>query len=256
LVYPFAIAATLLPLALMLRSRVLYVMTFAGITASLAVITGEESSARFVMLAIVLGGFLTWSIGEWHRASGVLQELGNWTAGLGITALGVSAYIWSFRDLWRIPMGNTLRSESDKWMVPVAAATLVGVVFLVRAWSSKNAQGERHLLQAGLATATLLLSGCVLLSLSSNRHYVYPVILTNLAAVILAAVAIWNGIVDERRIAFWLGSVFAVLLIISRFLEYDTSLMIKSLVFILCGLAVMLAGTTYERYLRRKEATQ
>ena len=43
---------------------------------------------------------------------------------------------------------------------------------------------------------------------------------TNLAALILGAIIIGLGLIDERRLAFWLGSLYLVLLILSRFLEY------------------------------------
>jgi hypothetical protein len=59
---------------------------------------------------------------------------------------------------------------------------------------------------------------------------------------------------DERRLAFWIGTLFTVLLIISRFLEYETSLLTKSAAFTLCGVAMIAAGIAYENHLRRKEA--
>jgi hypothetical protein len=58
---------------------------------------------------------------------------------------------------------------------------------------------------------------------------------------------------DERRIAFWAGTLFTVLLILSRFLEYDTSLLTKSAAFTICGVAMIAAGISYENHLRRKE---
>jgi general stress protein CsbA len=68
---------------------------------------------------------------------------------------------------------------------------------------------------------------------------------------ILAAVIIGASLIDERRAVFWLGSLYLVLLILSRFLEYETSLLVKSAAFLACGVAVILAGISYEKYLRR-----
>jgi len=45
---------------------------------------------------------------------------------------------------------------------------------------------------------------------------------------------------------------YLVLLILSRFLEYETSLLVKSAAFVACGVAVIVAGVSYEQYLRRK----
>jgi hypothetical protein len=62
-------------------------------------------------------------------------------------------------------------------------------------------------------------------------------------------------LIDEQRVVFWLGSLYMVLLILSRFLEYETSLMVKAAAFLACGIAVILAGMSYERYLRRKDSS-
>jgi uncharacterized membrane protein len=253
-IYPFGVAAALLPLAWAVRSRVLYALTFAGVIAALGVLAGEDgNAARFVMLALALGGLMTWAVGEWHRVSGVRAEFGNVTAGLGLASLAAAAYVWSFRDIWQHLSGD--RRHGFWWAIPVAAATLVGLALLVRARAAESAHIERRTLQAGVLLAALLLGGSAALSFGGGGATL-PTVGANLAAIALAAVAVWSGIADERRTAFWLGSLFLVLLVISRFLEYETSLLTKSAAFIACGLAVMLAGTAYEKFLRRKEAVQ
>jgi len=87
----------------------------------------------------------------------------------------------------------------------------------------------------------------------SNGEFLFTVT-TNLAALILAAIIIGVGLIDERRLAFWLGSLYLVLLVLSRFLEYETSLLVKSVAFLACGITVIIAGISYEKYLRRKAA--
>lgn len=87
----------------------------------------------------------------------------------------------------------------------------------------------------------------------SNGEFLFTVT-TNLAALILAAIIIGVGLIDERRLAFWLGSLYLVLLILSRFLEYETSLLVKSAAFLACGVTVIIAGISYEKYLGRKTA--
>lgn len=251
-VYPFALAATLLPLAWQVRSRVLYVLAFLGIVGALGTLAGEDgNAARFVMLAFALGGLMMWAIGEWHRVSGVHAEFGNITAGLGLAALALTAYSWSFHYLWQHPSHH--QQHGYFWAIPVALAGLTALALLTHIWSAESARKERLSLQFGVLMAALLLAGCAGLSFIWSGATL-PTVGTNVAALVLAAVAVWNGIVAERRIAFWLGSVFALLLIITRFLEYETSLLVKSAAFIACGVAVMLSGAAYERYLRRKEA--
>jgi hypothetical protein len=107
------------------------------------------------------------------------------------------------------------------------------------------------LLAAGILCASSLLSGAS--ANLSNGEFLFTVT-TNLAAFILAAIIIGVGLIEERRLAFWLGSLFLVLLILSRFLEYETSLLLKSAAFLACGVTVIIAGISYEKYLRSKAA--
>ena len=104
----------------------------------------------------------------------------------------------------------------------------------------------------GVLCASSLLSGAS--ANISNGEFLFT-LTTNLAALILAAVIIGVGLIAERRLAFWLGSLYVVLLILSRFLEYDTSLLVKSAAFLVCGVAVIVAGISYEKYLRRDVGT-
>jgi hypothetical protein len=60
---------------------------------------------------------------------------------------------------------------------------------------------------------------------------------------------------EERRLAFWAGSLFVATLVVSRFFEYESSLLLKSAAFMVCGAVTMLAGVAYEKFLHRREAT-
>ncbi|MGD0077467.1 MAG: DUF2157 domain-containing protein, partial [Sedimentisphaerales bacterium] len=58
----------------------------------------------------------------------------------------------------------------------------------------------------------------------------------------------------DRQI-FWAGILFTALVIASRFLEYETGLVIKAVIFITCGIAIILAGVGFENYLRKRRIT-
>jgi uncharacterized membrane protein len=107
-------------------------------------------------------------------------------------------------------------------------------------------------LTIGVLTAGGILCASSLLARSdaANGESLFT-ITTNFAALIVAAVIIAASLIDERRAVFWLGSLYLVLLILSRFLEYETSLLVKSAAFLACGVAVIFAGVSYEQYLRR-----
>jgi uncharacterized membrane protein len=253
--YPFAIAAALLPLAWMIRSRFLYTMTSLGIIITLCTVAGVEGdSGRYIVLAMTASGLLCWTLGETHTLSGIRQEFGYPTTGLGIAALSIAAYRWSFHDAWERPY---YPAESRYfWIIPVAAAAITGFVLMARLWSRESSENENRAKILSVMSVVVLLCCGVLLNHFNNSSIIFPTIGANIAALLLAFLAVRDGIQTERRTHFWLGSLFGMLIIVSRFFEYESSLLLKSAAFIACGTAVILAGVIYERSMRRSEVMQ
>lgn len=240
--YPLILGVSLLPLAWIIRSRVLYAGTLLGVITAACVVAGAQGSGRQLLFTMAAGGMFLGALGEFHRASESRREFANVTAGFGLGLLALAAYIWSFHDLWDRSSFGPMRSL---WAFLFLALSLAISLW---AWS----QTERF--QPLLAVGVLLVGGILSLSsLLSDGEFLFTAAI-NLAALILAAVIIGVGLIDERRLAFWLGSLYLVLLILSRFLEYETSLLIKSAAFLACGVAVIVAGISYEKYLRRNAA--
>lgn len=71
----------------------------------------------------------------------------------------------------------------------------------------------------------------------------------NVEMFLLAAGLIRIGLGRGNRSAFWGGLVLLTLQITSRTFEYNTDLLFKSLVFVLCGVGVIAAGLWFERHL-------
>jgi uncharacterized membrane protein len=245
--YPLILALALLPLAWIIRSRVLYAGTLLGIIMAACVLAGYQGSGRQLLFTMAAGGMFMWTLGQLHRASELRIEFANITWGLGLGLLAVTAYIWSFHFLWDASEFGPMRSL---WAF---LFFLLAITFSLLMWG-RAIQTQR------LFTAGILLAGGILCASSllhgasantSDGEFLFTVT-TNLAALILAAIIIGVGLIDERRLAFWLGSLYVVLLILSRFLEYETSLLVKSAVFLTCGVAIIVAGISYEKYLRRK----
>jgi uncharacterized membrane protein len=249
LAYPLILAIALLPLAWIIRSRVLYAGTLLGIIMAASVLAGYQGSARQLLFTMAAGGMFMWTLGELHRASEWRMEFASITWGLGLGLLAVTAYVWSFHDLWDALVFGPMRSL---WAFLFFS---LSIAFSLLMWG--RARQPQPLLTAGVLLAGGILCASSLLSGASanisNGEFLFTVT-TNLAALILAAVIIGVGLIDERRLAFWLGSLYLVLLVLSRFLEYETSLLVKSAAFLACGVTVIIAGISYEKYLRRKAA--
>ena len=259
MILPLLIAALFLPLAWQLRSRVLYVASYAGITFMLCSFAAERySSGKYVLITMIVGGFAAWAAGEFHRVKNLRPEFGNPTAALGILILGGSAYIWSFHWWWRdrdwAASSSDVASPKFYWAIPTLIIALIGLALVVLVIQQLSAAGERRLLILGITVAAAILILCALIGGANRGDMTLLTISVNFAALIIAAVAIAIGVMDERRLAFWTGTLFTMLLILSRFLEYETSLLTKSAAFTLCGVAMIAAGIAYENHLRRKEA--
>lgn len=188
------------------------------------------------------GGLFMWTLGQLHRAAGWRREFANITAVLGLTLLATTAYIWSFHDLWTTPKLRLMQS-------------LLAILFLVLSITATFLLSQRERQTHLWLITGVWVVGSLLTCASLINAEIPFTIITNLAALTLAAAMIGISLIDEQRVAFWLGSLYLVLLIISRFLEYETSLLVKSAAFLACGVAVILAGISYEKYLRRKDAS-
>ena len=76
--------------------------------------------------------------------------------------------------------------------------------------------------------------------------------LSNVACLVLSAGLIANSFRAEDRRFFWAGVLFVALVIASRFFEYETGLLLKAVVFITCGIGLILAGVGFENYLKKR----
>jgi uncharacterized membrane protein len=248
IVYPPLLAVALFPLAWAIRSRALNTLTFLGLIFSLPVLALVRfNDGRNALIAVAAGGFVAWAAGEFHRATGIRREFGNPAAYLGLAALAISAYQWSFHWGWQ---GERIFAGSHfYWLIPTGFAIAIGVALLAKAWARMDDSQRRT--AAGVVVASLLLCLSPLLNRFGEA---WPTVLVNAAALVIASVYIGKGIVEERRLAFWAGSLFVATLIVSRFFEYESSLLLKSAAFIVCGAVTMLAGVAYEKFLHRREA--
>ena len=255
LLYPLALAAFLIPLAWAVRSRVLYAGTLLAIAITTAVLANYDGSPRQVLLSMAASGLFIWTLGELHRVTGRRGEFADVTAGLGLSFLAMTAYIWSFHDIWDLS-----GSYRDAPPGPAFLFVLLPVLLLVLSIAAsllllrKEREARRQLIIGVLIAGALLCGSSLLANAGAPYRNSLLTIAVNVAALLVAAVAIGTSLIEERRVIFWLGTLYVVLLILSRFLEYETSLLLKSAAFLACGVAVILGGISYERYLRRKDA--
>jgi uncharacterized membrane protein len=72
----------------------------------------------------------------------------------------------------------------------------------------------------------------------------------NILLAVLSLGMMREGLGTGARSPFWWGLVVLTLQILSRVLEYETGLLVESVVFVACGIGVILVGLWFERYVR------
>jgi len=245
LLYPLGIAISLITLAWTLRSRVLYTTSLLAIITATCFLAGSGGNGSQLLFAMAASALFIWLLGQLHRISGWHREFATPAAALGLSLLAATAYIWSFSGVWRV---SPERRTPSLWASVFLLLSIAGAFLLLR--------DKRHshpgLIIGVLAAGGLLCGSALLVIMGSAERELPYVMIANLAALILAAVMVGTSLIDERRSLFWLGSLYVVLLILTRFLEYETSLLVKSAAFLACGVAVIFAGMKYEQYIRRK----
>lgn len=167
-----------------------------------------------------------------------------------ISVLGL-LYVWGFRGIY-----NTFYTAVEKtsaWQhllrLDPNRLTIIALVILVIFLAVDHFR-VFQMLSADMMTTDGMVgisALCLSLALSFGHLFGLVLVLINLAYFALAAAISWQGLHQGQRWRFWLGLLALTLQILTRFFEYDTGLLLRSVVLICCGVGVILAGLRFER---------
>jgi hypothetical protein len=242
----------MLPLAWRLRSRVLFVVAVLGTSVAAGVAAGNETSEGSAVVATFLAAaaaLLAWPLA--FAPGGTGADLGRMARPLGMAGFAVLAYACSFHETaGEFAYGN-LEGESTMWWLAAGPLLVAGAAFLVE---GARREGVGALRSRNAATAAALAGVLLLLAaMAAPEETVLLAIAGNLALAAPAVAALLVSVRDLERGPFWGGVLVLVLLVVTRFLEFDTNLGIKAAVFTASGLAVILGGLAFEKRLRARE---
>jgi len=161
---------------------------------------------------------------------------------VGLLALTILAYACSFHDLAGELLLEKEKLEGYGWIAVVAPLALVAVAGPLRHASRLRA---RPLTLCAWIAAPVLLLGLVL------GGEVAAAVTANVVLAALVFAAVTSAARKLTRGPFWYGSLLGGLVIASRFVEFETDLWLKALVFLACGVAVIVFGIGFERRLSR-----
>jgi uncharacterized membrane protein len=285
--YPFVITVIFLPFAYLYRSVFIYVLSLVSIGVSILISISEVSGGwwwgpsftAFYIAAVGLGVFY-FGCGLLSDRFPTFRQFTFPAVLLGTVFMTLSAYMLSFEAVakhlnWLENWGyysnaNIAARRSEilnnwwRWGTPAIAVYLAAVILWIWAIIKGGLFDRRFFLVSVsvLAAFVLIISGLItagFLPHSSGQYYDYSiddcfwiVVLFNLGCFTLCAGLIAGSFRTESRGLFWAGIIFTALVITSRFLEYETGLLIKAVIFIVCGVGIILAGVGFENYLKRR----
>ncbi len=165
---------------------------------------------------------------------------------LALIFFSILFYFLSFRWWWTSSTQNS--SLINSW-------SLLDVIFFcsLATWQwyyllTKKSKHNRKTepITIAFGSFTLLTSVVIFWHQSISPIPTIGIIVFNSLLAIFALGIIRLALVAAERSAFWSGIILLTLHIISRMLEYNTYMVLKSVVFVLCGIAVIIAGIWFE----------
>jgi len=255
--YPLIIACAFLPLAIVGKSRRLFIVTLAVIIGASTLSGGMMdggSTSKFGLLGMLAAVLFAWGGGQYLAFIPKTRDYSKLACAAGVGGLGGAIYVWSLHDMWAHHMAGKQIDGLANWLTPLIIMALAGLAALIYAWRrTPPGTHERYKHFAVLGPIVLLAAAALSATVGANELRIIGPLTGNIAALVLIVGALVSGVNEARRSNFWLGTLFLILIIFTRFFEYDTDLITKAMVFIACGVITLLAGIEYERYLKRGE---
>lgn len=253
-----------IPLAYWCRSRIIFslatLILLLALEISLFRIFDLSNHGLWAAIALTLPPALLWGYDDviLPKIDSIIFQ--PFTRNLAVWYLSLGFFCLSFREFWQI---FSLRSYSEtaqvSWLTLIEVLVFVGLTIWEWLYLARPNKTDSQRWQLDSVSSVIL--GFIFVTtilcfwhLSINKIPEIATLVVNIEMFILAAGLIRIGLARGIRGAFWGGLVLLTSQIISRTFEYNTGLLLKSFVFILCGLGVIAAGLWFERYLSPKEA--
>ncbi|MCJ8282332.1 MAG: DUF2157 domain-containing protein [Rivularia sp. ALOHA_DT_140] len=173
---------------------------------------------------------------------------------LALFFFSVLFYILSFRIYWRFSGYSSTEDFSISNIFLLIGLGIITVLTVYQWFHLLRPQRNRHnqgidIINIGIGIFVVIAAFAPILRENIGGMDFFAISLFNLILALLACGMIRQGLESNQRRAFWGGMILLTLQIITRMLEYETALLLKSLVFVLCGVAVIGAGLWFERQL-------
>ncbi len=249
---PIAASIMFIPLAYWCRSRAIFALGAIVLIFSLQVSIAQGLNPNWgAAIFCALPPALLWGYDDamWPNIDSRLFQA---TArSLALVFLASLFYFLSFHWLWQ-DSPNPSQISLD-WS-DLANVTVLGAL-MVFEWLHLGRLELRRPKRKGVDLTTGAIAILIVISALIPFYHLnfsplpqLATFLFNVLLFLLAVGLIREGLALGNRRTFWGGMVLITLQIISRLFEYNTELLLKSFVFVLCGIGVIAAGLWFERH--------
>lgn len=253
--YPFAVVIVFGGFAWKNRSVLTYTLTLITIGVSLPItLSLDKGDMVGGIYGMSICGllFYCWGLIACHRdnyegfaLSGII---------IGILSMTIAIYLVSFLALSEAMATEEItRFFLSKPSIIASAIAAATITVLMIPPAIKQIRNDTIL---KVLTIPMVAALPVLTGLGLVDHFALTAA-GNLLGFGLAAIFVWAANQLEDRRLFWVGVLLAAILIVSRSIEYETGLLMKSMVFIASGAGVIIAGVMFEKQLKiRRSANE
>jgi uncharacterized membrane protein len=254
--YPCVAAAVFLPFAYLYRSVITFAFSLLAVTISVMVCAAwDGSSLAAFSLAAAGVGLFCFAYGLLSNHTNSFKDFSQPAMVFAVPLAAMNAYMLSFKELAKGVNFGSIKVES--WTILVAFVYILSVIMWIYVFKSMLSARRLRPISISMLVSTILLLAGIIIKISpagtqADNDYFSLVIVANLACLVLCIGLIANSYLAENRGIFWVGILFTALIITSRFLEYETALLIKAAVFTACGVGLILAGVSFENYLKKR----
>lgn len=254
------------PLAYICRSRVIFILAAIAFTLSLQynlnplpLLTFSDVIPWVASFALALPPALFWSYDDLLFPTVNYRLFQNIARNLALGCFAVVFYLLSFRWQWQsFSFGNSPTNFSNVFQsLPIidlgilSGLAVLQWLFLFRHRHNPN----RKEVFFTITVISIFLGFIVIVPFwhqAISRITELGIFVFNVLLITLAWGLMQQGLKLSNRTSFWCGMLLFILQIISRVLEYDTDLLFRSLVFVLCGSGLISAGLWFERRLQER----
>ncbi|MEG4518450.1 MULTISPECIES: DUF2157 domain-containing protein [unclassified Microcoleus] len=249
---PIAASIMFVPLAYWCRSRAIFAISAIAIIFSLEVSILQGLNPTWgTAIFCALPPALLWGYDDAMWPNIDSRRFQATSRSLALLFLAGVFYVLSFHWFWQYPpIGAQIQPD---WVLLANVAVLGGLtVFewlrLGRLELRRPKQKAVDLTTSAIAVLIVITALIPLYHLNFTPISQLATFLFNVLSFLLAVGLIREGLPLGNRQTFWGGMVLITLQIISRVFEYNTELLLKSFVFVLCGIGVIAAGLWFERH--------